>query len=180
VKIILPFAFALALLGCDSGSRPSPDKDGAPRQVETTGKRDVPLGQVPPDVLSVAQAARPGFAAATAEAEMREGRRYFDVSGKLKDGTEIEFDILESDGKWRVVEVQRDIAFTSAPAPVVEAARAHDRSFQPSRVIESSQEGEGIVIYELFGPRGNDRQGRKMEIKWDGGSAVLLKQEWAH
>ena len=166
-------AISLAALG--ACTTPAPDS----AQVETSGKQDVGFAEVPAEVLAVARAARPGFTPAEAEAETRDGRRYYDVGGTLADGTEIEFDIMEENGAWRVVEIQRDIALASAPGPVRAAAAAHDAAFVPTRVIESSQM-DGLVIYELFGPRGADPQGRKVEIKWDGKTAEVLKQEWAH
>ena len=141
--------------------------------VQTTGKADVPLSEVPAEVLAAARAARPGFIPAEAEAETREGRRYFDVEGSLADGAEIEFDIMEENGVWRVVETQRDIAFAAAPAAVQSAARGHDLAIMPTRVIESVQ-ADGLVIYEIY-------QGeRKIEVKWDGRSAEVLAREWAH
>lgn len=147
--------------------------------VETSGKTDVAIADVPAEVLAAARAARPGFTPAEAESETREGRRYFDVGGKLGDGSEVEFDIMEDGGRWRVVEVQRDIALTAAPAPVRAAAAEHDPAFVPTRVIESDQT-DGVTIYELFGPNGAEPQGRKVEIKWDGSKAELLTKEWAH
>jgi hypothetical protein len=148
-------------------------------KVATSGKTDVALADVPAPVLAAAKASRPGFTAAEAQAETREGRRYFDIGGTLGDGAEVEFDIMEEGGQWRVVEVQRDIALAAAPPGVQAAAKAHDAAFVPGRVIESDQT-DGIVIYELFGPQGSDPQGRKVEIKWDGSRAEVLKQEWAH
>ncbi len=162
MKTLLPFAL-LALAAC-GGESPPADK------VESSGKRDVPLAEVPPEVLAAAAAAQPGFTAAEAEAETRDGRRYFDVGGKLADGSEVEFDIMEEGGRWRVVETQRDIEIASAPAAVRDMAG----KFPAERVIESRQ-ADGLVIYELY-----DAQQRKLEIKWDGKSAEALTKEWAH
>ena len=147
--------------------------------VATSGKSAVAVADLPAEVLAAALAARPGFTATEAESETRDGRRYFDVGGTLPGGGEIEFDIMEEGGRWRVVEVQRDIALSAAPAPVREAAARHDAAFVPTRVIESDQ-GGGVVIYELFGPSGGDPQFRKVEIKWEGGRAEVLAKEWAH
>ena len=155
------------------------DSAPASNRVQTSGKVPVPLAQVPERVLAAARAARPGFVPAEAETETREGRRYFDVEGRLPDGSEIEFDIMEQGGVWRVVETQRDIGFDSAPAAVRDAVRAADKAFAPNRVIESGQ-ADGLIIYELYGPAGSDPQGRKLEVKWDGRRAELLTREWAH
>lgn len=145
-------------------------------RVATSGKEDVPIAEVPAQVLAAARAARPGFTATEAEAETRDERSYFDVGGTLPDGSEVEFDIMQEGGTWRVVETQRDIAYTDVP----EAVRAaHVAGFTPGRVIESTQ-ADGLVIYELFGEAGGDPEGRKVEIKWDGQRAELLEEEWAH
>ena len=188
MKKILLISMACAVSACSSGAAPDAGNgasaniaaeaeapaDGS--KVATSGKSDVPLAQVPAEVLAAAAAARPGFTASEAESETREGRRYFDIEGKLADGSEIEFDIMEEGGKWRVVETQRDIEFAAAPEPV---RAAHKAGFTPNRVIESTQ-ADGLVIYELFGEAGGDPQGRKVEIKWDGRKAELLDKEWAH
>ncbi|QAY76061.1 hypothetical protein [Sphingosinicella sp. BN140058] len=166
----------LAILFLAASASQAAAQDG---KVASSGKAEVALRDVPPAVLAAARAARPSFTPVEAEAETREGRRYFDVEGTLADGSEIEFDIMEEGGRWRVVETQRDIGFDVAPVAVRRAAAAHDAAFTPNRVIESSQ-ADGLVIYELFGAESGDPRGRKIEIKWDGKTAEVLKQEWAH
>lgn len=167
-------ASTLAACGAQSGNVVS-GNSATPQsnRVQTSGKTPVPLDQVPEPVLAAARAARPGFVPAEAEAETREGRRYFDVEGRLPDGSGIEFDIMEENGAWRVVETQRDIAFAAAPAPVQAAARAHDPALAPTRVIESIQ-ADGLIIFEVY-------QGeRKVEVRWDGRDARVLDREWQH
>lgn len=144
-----------------------------PQAVATSGKVPVPLAEVPAPVLAAARAARPGFVPAEAERETREGRHYFDIEGRLPDGSEIEFDIMDGNGVWRVVETQRDIAFDAAPAAVQAAARAREPALAPSRVIESVQ-ADGLIIYEVY------QGARKLEVRWDGRTAELLASEWAH
>ena len=168
---LLPLALCLA--ACGAGGEAANEAAPANRVV-TSGKTAVPLAEVPPEVLAAAQAARPGFTPAEAEAETRDGRLYFDVGGTLGDGSEVEFDIMEEGGSWRVVETQRDVAFAAVPAPVRAAALAREPGLQPTRVIESVQ-ADGLTIYELYA--GPDR---KLEVKWDGKSAELLTEEWAH
>jgi hypothetical protein len=115
-----------------------------------------------------------------AEAEVRDGRNYYDLAGRLPDGSEIELDLLKEPKGWTVVETQRDIAFASAPEPVRAASLKADPSFAPARVIESRQ-NDGVVIYELFGPQPqNGGEPRKIEVKYDGKEAELLTEEWAH
>ena len=153
--------------------------NAAGNTVATSGKTPVPIADLPAEVLAAATAARQGFRAAEAQKEVREGRNYFDVGGTLPDGSQIEFDIMEEGGQWRVMESQRDIAFAAAPDAVRAAAVQHDAAMVPTRVIESDQ-GGGVVIYELFSAAGADPQGRKVEVKLEDGRAEVLQQEWAH
>lgn len=169
---LLALAIAGALGGCAAAGT-------GDHSVATSGKSDAKLADVPAQVLAAARAARPGFTAIEAEAEIREGRRYYDIGGTLADGSEVEFDIMEENGRWRVVEIQRDIPLADLPAAVRSAAIAHDSAFVPGRIIESTQ-ADGLVIYELFGPRGGEPLRRKIEIKWDGSKAEVLTLEWAH
>ncbi|HYG47514.1 MAG TPA: hypothetical protein VD846_06170 [Allosphingosinicella sp.] len=163
----LPALYGLAACG---QTAPQERNESAANKVETSGKTEVPLGEVPGEVLAAANAAQPGFKAAEAESETRDGRRYFDVGGRLADGSAIEFDIMEEGGGWRVVETQRDIELGAAPAAVRDMAG----KFPAVRVIESRQ-ADGLVIYELY-----DSRQRKLEIKWDGKTAEALTKEWAH
>ena len=172
-RIIL-LSLACAASAC-SPTADREDETGAV-SVASSGKTEVALAQVPPQVLAAARAARADVIITEAEAEMRDGRRYFDVGGTLPDGTEIEFDIMEEGGDWRVVETQRDIAFAALPQPV---RAAHVAGFTPNRVIESTQ-ADGLVIYELFGEADGQPDGRKEEIKWNGTRAEVLEEEWAH
>jgi hypothetical protein len=179
---IVTLAAALGLAACGSDAPAPADaavEDAATNRVATSGKTEVPLAEVPAEVMEAAQAARPGFTATEAESETRDGRSYFDIGGTLPDGSEIEFDIMEEDGGWRVVETQRDIAFAAAPAPVRQAALARDAAFAPTRVIESVQ-ADGLVIFELYAEADGDPQGRKVEVRWDGNAATILDEEWAH
>jgi len=166
-----------AMLCLASCGQPAANGNGqaapASTRVAASGKVEVPLAEVPAEVIAAASAARPGFVPAEAESETRDGRLYFDVEGRMPDGAEIEFDIMQENGRWRVVETQRDLAFAAVPAPVRAAALAHDRALAPTRVIESVQ-ADGLVIFEIY-------QGeRKVEVRWDGRQASVLAREWAH
>ena len=173
--MVKKFGLALAFLSAACGQPAQENAD----KVETTGKSEVPIAQVPAEVLAATHAARPGFTAQEAKRETRDGREYYDIEGKLADGNEIEFDIMQANGRWAVVETQRDIAYATVPALVRKAVSAKDGQFAPGRVIESTQQ-DGVVIYELFGPDGADPLGRKVEVKWDGRAPELLTKEWAH
>ena len=170
----------LALLSACAAEQDRPRSPPEAVKVAASGKVDVPLGEVPREVLAAAASAQPGFVPGEAEAETRDGRRYFDLGGTMPDGSEIEFDVVEQDGRWRVVEIQRDIPFDAVPPAVRQASAAHDSSLRPTRVIESRQVDGALTIYELFAPAAGNPQGRKVEIKWDGRKAEVLAREWAH
>ncbi|HYI38747.1 MAG TPA: hypothetical protein VE053_00340 [Allosphingosinicella sp.] len=163
----IPALFGLA--ACNPAEVPTRN-DSTPDKVATSGKTEVPIAEVPKAVLAAASAAQPGFTPVEAESETRDGRAYFNIGGKLADGSEVEFDIMADGASWRVVETQRDIRLAAAPEAVREAAGG----FQAGRVIESRQ-ADGLVIYELY-----DSGQRKLEIKWDGKKAEALTKEWAH
>ena len=148
-------------------------------KVETSGKAKTGLDDVPAEVLAAAKAAQPTMTFTEAESEVREGRNYYDVGGRLPDGSEVELDMLQEPTGWTVVETQRDIAFATTPKPVQAAIGGADPAFRPDRVIESRQ-NDGIVIYELFGPAREGAEPRKVEIKFDGRRAEILTKEWAH
>lgn len=172
-------AYSILLLSAVTACSGPSETPADPATVATSGKRDVPVADVPAEVLAAARAAREGFTIREAEAETRDGRSYYDIGGTLSDGTEIEFDIMQEGDLWLVVETQRDVALAETPRPVREALVAHDAAFAPTRVIESVQ-ADGLVIYELYGREGGDPEGRKIEVKWNGEQADLLTREWKH
>lgn len=128
---------------------------------------------VPADVAAAVKKAMPQMTISEAELKERDGRRYYDVEGTLPDGSEIELDMLQTSQGWEVVEIQRDIAWASAPAPV----RAAAGRAEPVRVIESRQT-DGTVIYELFA-QGQPKD-PALEVKWRDGKAELLTSRWPH
>jgi hypothetical protein len=144
----------------------------------SSGKLDTNLAEVPQAVLAAAAAARPDLAISEAEYETRDGRKYYDVGGTLPDGSELELDMLLTPDGWQVVEIQRDIDLETAPPPVTKALAAHAPTWVPERIIESDQ-GDGVVIYEFFGP-GDGTTQKKIEVKWQAGQAEVLTDEWAH
>ena len=133
----------------------------------------VSAADLPAAVLAVVTKAAPGLKVLEAELKEREGRRYFDVEGVLPSGAEIEFDMLERDGKWEIVETQRDIAWADVPASVRTAAG----KAQPVRVIESTQ-NDGMVIYELFAP--GQPKTPALEVSLKAGVAKVLAETWPH
>ena len=137
----------------------------------------VAAADLPPAVVAVVQKAAPGLRIVEAELKEREDRRYFDVEGVLPDGAEIEFDLLETAGAWKIVETQRDIAWTATPQPVRDAAVKAAPKVAPVRVIESTQ-NDGMVIYELFA-EGRPKE-PALEVSWKGGVAKVLAETWPH
>ncbi|SEH16733.1 hypothetical protein SAMN05428974_1854 [Sphingopyxis sp. YR583] len=156
----------LALAGCGDAKAPTaPEKsvlaDGPKADISKLAATDLPAG-----VRDAVLARVPGMTIAEAERKERDGKIFFDVEGTRPDGSAVELDLIEEDGKYRVVEMQRDIAWTSAPAPVRAAADA----FTPARVIESTQE-DGTIVYELFAPGKADEPAA--EVNWKDGKAAL-------
>ena len=146
--------------------------------VESSGKQDIDLGDLPADVNELVQSRSPGFKPQEAERETRDGRVYYDVEGIRADGQEIEFDITQVDGEWTIVEVQRDIEMQEVPEAVRASLMVDYPDFVPRRIIESDQ-GDGVVIYEFFGP-GEDGQNTKIEVRYQDGKADVLTEEWMH
>lgn len=132
---------------------------------------------LPAAVVAVVKGAAPGMTIKEAELKERENRRYFDVEGVMPDGSEIEFDLLEKDGAWSIVETQRDIAWADAPKLVRDAAAASGKAITPVRVIESKQ-NDGMVIYELFAA-GKPKE-PSMEVSFKDGQAKVLSEVWPH
>jgi hypothetical protein len=162
----------LLLVSCGNGD------DATGKRVEATGKEATGLEEVPAEVLQVARAARPALQLEAAEHEVRDGRDYYDIAGKMPDGSEVELDMTTVDGRWAVVEIQRDVEMTEIPEPVRQAlADAHEK-WAPRRIIESDQDN-GVVIYEFFGP-GPGGEEMKAEVKWEANQAELLQDEWVH
>lgn len=162
MPIRLALALSLALAGSAAVA-------GAPE----TRITPVAAADLPPAVLAVVTKAAPGLKVIEAELKEREDRRYFDVEGVLPSGAEIEFDLLEKNGVWEIVETQRDIAWADAPAVVRTAAG----NAQPVRVIESTQ-NDGLVIYELFAP--GQPKTPALEVSFKDGVAKVLAETWPH
>lgn len=160
----------LALGGCGKAETPAaPEKsvlaDGPAADIREVAEADLPQG-----VRDAVFAKVPGMKIAETERKERDGKILYDVEGARPDGSPVELDLIEEAGKYRVVEMQRDIAWADAPAPVKAVAAAAADAFTPARVIESTQE-DGTVVYELFAP---GKAGEPAtEVNWTGGKAVL-------
>jgi hypothetical protein len=170
------FCFAAALLaGCgESGGDAVRPAD----TVKSSGKSPAGLADLPAEVIEVAHRARPGLEIRAAEYETRDGREYYDVAGVLPNDSEIELDMTRVDGLWTVVEIQRDISHAEVPPAVAETLETVLPGWRAERIIESDQ-GEGTIIYEFFGP-GATGDAVKYEVKWADNAAELLTEEWPH
>ena len=162
----------IALAAC-SPAEPEP----APAPPPATAITPTDAAAIPEAVRAAVLAARPTMIIAEAELKEREGRRYYDVEGTV-DGAGIELDLLETPQGWRVVEIQRDIPWSAAPAAVRTAAGQARAGFVPVRIIESTQAADGAVIYELFAD--GQPATPALEVRVAGGRAEVLKEAWPH
>lgn len=167
---------AVLAAGCTSNEEQT--DTAAPPQSETqTGVAAVSAAELPSEVVAAATAAIPGLKIESAERKERNGRVYYDVEGTRPDGSEVELDLLNDVGEYKVVEIQRDIAWADAPAAARTAAAASPKAFEPVRVIESTQT-DGSVVYELFAEGAPSRPA--LEVRMTDGKAEVLQEEWMH
>lgn len=155
-------ATVLALAACTQPAQVAPPDSATP----------VAAAEVPADAAAAALAALPGFTITDAERKERDGRVYYDVGGTRSDGAPVELDLLQTEQGWRVVEIQRDVAWAEAPGNVRAAAQAAPNAFTPVRVIESTQAESGAVIYELFAE--GRPEAPSMEVRLVNGSAEIM------
>jgi len=164
---------ALALLLAACGQEAAPSKVDAPDSLESVKAADVPA-----EVAAATEAALPGFRILAAERKERDGRVYYDVEGLRADGAEAELDMLQTPEGWRVVEIQRDIAWGDAPPAVRDLVATSPQAFLPVRVIESRQVDDSSVIYELFA---EDRpEAPSVEVRVADGRARFLTEANPH
>lgn len=129
---------------------------------------------VPADIAALVSDAVPDIA--ITGGELNASGNQFEVAGTLPNGDEIEVDMVQSNGAWTVDEVQRDIEWSTVPERVRAAAAAVPDSFEPVRVIESTQAADGSIVYELFRATadGSPSRGPAMEVRWHEGSAEVM------
>ena len=145
----------------------------SPPASETT-QTEASVSPVPADVAAVVSTAVPDITITSGE--LSAGNDQYEVTGTLPNGDEIEVDMVQSNGAWTVLEIQRDIVWSYVPEPVRAAAAAVPDSFEPVRVIESTQAADGSVVYELFRAveDGSPSRGPAMEVRWHEGSAEVM------
>ncbi len=139
-----------------------------------TAQTEAAASSVPADIAALVSDAVPDIA--ITGGELNAAGNQFEVAGTLPNGDEIEVDMVQSNGAWTVDEVQRDIEWPTVPEPVRAAAAAVPDSFEPIRVIESTQAEDGSIIYELFRATadGSPSRGPAMEVRWHEGNAEVL------
>jgi hypothetical protein len=157
-------ALVLAVAGCSTPTSDAPQPQAA-------------ASVVPAEIAAASSAAVPGIAITSGEPD-DDGNEY-EVTGTMPNGDEVELDLVQSNGAWTVMEIQRDVAWSSVPDPVRAAAGAAPNSFEPVRVIESRQPADGSVIFELFAAQGQDgspARGPALEVRWHDGKAAVIPQ----
>ena len=129
---------------------------------------------VPEEIASVALAAMPDVT--ITGGELNPGNGEFEIVGMTPSGDEVEFDMVQSNGAWAVLEIQRDIAWSTVPEPVRALAGAQPDAFEPARVIESTQGADGSIVYELFRATedGSPAPRLALEVRWHEGNAEVL------
>ena len=139
-----------------------------------TAQTDPPASPVPADIAALVSAAVPDIA--ITGGDLNASGNQFEVTGTLPNGDEVEVDLVQSNGAWTVDEVQRDIEWSTVPEPVRATAAAVPDSFEPVRVIESTQAADGSIVYELFRATadGSPSRGPAMEVRWHEGSAEVM------
>lgn len=145
----------------------------SPPASETT-QPSVNATGVPADFAAMVAAAVPGITISSGELSANSDQ--YEVTGTLPNGDEIEVDIVRSNGEWAVLEIQRDVPWSSVPEPVRATAAAAPNAFEPVRVIESTQTADGSVVYELFraAQAGAPSRGPAMEVRWYQGRAEVI------
>jgi hypothetical protein len=132
---------------------------------------EAPAAEAPavaPEIASAVTAAMPGV---TIVRGVADGDGEYEVTGALN-GQEYEFDLMGPEGGWRVVEIQRDIVWGEAPAPVRDVVATAPNAFLPERVIESRQPVDGAVVYELFAAGRSEAP--VMEVRFVDGEAAIM------
>jgi hypothetical protein len=126
---------------------------------------------LPADIEALVSAAAPGITITNGAPDA--ANEEYEVTGTMPNGDEVELDLVRSNGSWTVLEIQRDVAWSSVPEPVRAAAAAAPNTFEPVRVIESQQPADGSVVFELFSPT---TRGPAMEVGWHNGQAEVLSR----
>lgn len=137
-------------------------------------KYELELSAVPKSAMDAILKVKPDFVAKEVEKEIKHGKHYLDIEGIDAAGNEVEFDMLQKEGAWTIVEVQRDLTLEQCPKAVLDVLP----KIEPRRIIESDQT-TGVVIYEFYTVAKNGDEA-KYEVKLENNKAELLSTEWEH
>ena len=119
----IPYALAVLALAVAACSAPASE----------TPSPQTAAPVVPAEIAAASSVAATGIAITSGEPDA-DGNEY-EVTGTMPNGDEIELDLVQSNGAWTVMEIQRDVAWSSVPDPVRASERASPISFEPVRVI---------------------------------------------
>lgn len=175
----------MAASGCtpaaqdDNGDDAVSDAESAALPAAGQSKNtEIDLAELPAGIAETAEAKIPGMNIAEVVRKERDGKIFYDVEGTRPDGSEVELDMLDNDGVYTVVEVQRDIAWAAVPELAKNAYAATPKDmFTPVRVIESTQ-NDGTIIYELFKPGTPEAPSAEISVK--DGKAEMLTERWKY
>jgi len=162
-------ALSTILAGCSKAEAPRAGAD-----VVT----EIALADVPQSVSALVKTAKADFQMTEVLKKVRDGRVYYDVEGELPGDVEIEFDVLMTANGPKIVEIQRDIAWSTVPVAarsVVDAANTDN--LEIVRIIESVQTDQSI-IYEVF--VAGHKSDPRFEVQVKNGAPKLLPERWKH
>lgn len=139
---------------------------------------EISIADVPTSVKSLVRETNADFVMKEVLKKERGERIYYDVEGELQDGSEIEFDILMGASGPEIVEIQRDIDWSTVPESAQALViKANTEGNSITRVIESTQT-DGAIIYEVF-IEGN-RSDPQFEVWSKDETIKLLSSRWQH
>ena len=170
MKKIISITLLGVLFSISQGANAGDNKVGS----SLNEKYEIELSKIPASAMSAILKFKPGFVAKEAEKELKHGNSYLDIEGIDKAGNEVEFDMLQKNGTWQVVEIQRDLTLSQCPKIVLAVLP----KITPKRIIESDQTN-GIVVYEFYAVA-TDGDETKYEVKVENNKAELLMKEWTH
>ena len=135
---------------------------------------EVSISSVSEDVSAVVSAAVPEIS--IMGGELNASGNQYEVPGTLPNGDEIEIDMVQANGDWTIIEIQRDVEWSAVPQLVRSTVAGVPDSFEPVRVIESTQAADGSGVYEMFRAVGSGAsyRGPDIEVRWFEGSAEIL------
>lgn len=178
---LLSFLVTIGALAATAITFAAPETPAEPAKIGATlnKKQALAISDIPAEVLKAIKPLAANLNILEAEKEWKHGNVYIDVEGKLPNGEEIEFDLLQVKDAWKVVEVQRDLEWAALPKNVRDALLADSPEFEAKRIIESIQHGQDLTVYEFYSVDHNGKESRK-EVKVEAGKAEVLKSEWKH